>query len=708
MKWTKENEERLKELALAKTIPEIANELKLDEWVVRNKMSRLKLKPLGKEKTKDVTIETVRADISKRSQKSREAQQSKQIKLLSEELVRVEKERDAFLEVGGVETYTIKPSGKESEKSEATSITLASDWHIEEGVKSSQVNGLNKFDINIAKERAEKFFKVTAKLIKVHQKEYEINTHILALLGDFISGSIHDDLKEGNIIQPTEAIWEAQKLIASGIEYLLKNTDVNLIIPCSAGNHCVDEKTEILTDKGFKKAKHITKDDVVASFNKETGEISYDLVEAIEKFSATGAYKITGKHKNEVVTPKHNLVINGDFIPAEKFEEGRRNDFRHTGFINQKQLNLTDDELRLITWVVTDGTMVDNAKYVEGSNKKRIQFKLSKTRKIEELKELLTRMGIKFTFKPATMSSGNVLQPYYIRIYGDDARKIYSYFGEKKLFPENFTQLSKDQLIVVCETLSITDGRFHANSIEWSSVEKSNINTIQVACINNGIACKYDAYNKVGGFSTKRKRLYVAHIYINGFNLKKNQKIKSRFIDKELNFVGIQTKNGTIITRRNGIINFTGNSRITEKQRIQTEYGNSLEILMYRQMEKYFANEDRVKFIINDSYLTYVKVFDFMCRFHHGHSLRFSGGIGGLFIPAFKAISQWNKSKHADWDFFGHFHQLKDGGNFISNGSLIGFNSFAVRIKADYEKPKQAFIIIDRERGMDVVRKITL
>jgi hypothetical protein len=106
--------------------------------------------------------------------------------------------------------------------------------------------------------------------------------------------------------------------------------------------------------------------------------------------------------------------------------------------------------------------------------------------------------------------------------------------------------------------------------------------------------------------------------------------------------------------------------------------------------------------------LTYVKVYNYSCRFHHGHALKYSGGIGGLFIPAFKAISQWNKSKHADWDFFGHFHQMKDGGNFISNGSLIGFNAYAVKIKADYEAPKQAFAIIDEERGLDVVRKITL
>jgi hypothetical protein len=381
---TKITDEELRTLSSKLTISEIANKFGTHYDTVRKRLKKLSLSP-KETKTIEVTPESVREDVAKIVAKEKESVNAKRVKILAGELLKAEKERDALLSVGGVETYAIK-GNKEFDKSSATAIALASDWHIEEGVKSSQVNGLNKFDLDIAKQRAEKFFTVVAKLIKVHQKEYNVETLILALLGDFISGSIHDDLKEGNDIQPTEAIWEAQKLIASGIEFLLKETNVNLVIPCSAGNH----------------------------------------------------------------------------------------------------------------------------------------------------------------------------------------------------------------------------------------------------------------------------------------------------------------------------------SRITEKQRVQTEYGNSLEILMYRQMEKYFNKESRVKFIINDSYLTYVKVYNYSCRFHHGHALKYSGGIGGLFIPAFKAISQWNKSKHADWDFFGHFHQMKDGGNFISNGSLIGFNAYAVKIKADYEAPKQAFAIIDEERGLDVVRKITL
>jgi hypothetical protein len=69
-----------------------------------------------------------------------------------------------------------------------------------------------------------------------------------------------------------------------------------------------------------------------------------------------------------------------------------------------------------------------------------------------------------------------------------------------------------------------------------------------------------------------------------------------------------------------------------------------------------------------------------------------------LFIPAFKKISQWNKAKHADIDVFQHFHQQKDGGNFICGGSLCGFDEFALSIGADFEVPQQLFFLVDHKR----------
>lgn len=140
-------------------------------------------------------------------------------------------------------------------------------------------------------------------------------------------------------------------------------------------------------------------------------------------------------------------------------------------------------------------------------------------------------------------------------------------------------------------------------------------------------------------------------------------------------------------------------ARTTLKTRFASENGHSLEYLMYVTLADYFRSEPRVTFIIPEGMHSYMKVYDTTIRFHHGHAVKYGGGVGGIYIPVNKAISQWNKGRHADLDIFGHFHQLRDGGNFLCNGSLIGYNSFALSIKADYEPPKQILTLIDKKRG---------
>lgn len=148
-------------------------------------------------------------------------------------------------------------------------------------------------------------------------------------------------------------------------------------------------------------------------------------------------------------------------------------------------------------------------------------------------------------------------------------------------------------------------------------------------------------------------------------------------------------------------------ARITNKIYHSNEQGFSLEFFAYHQLKNYFKDEKRIEFIINEGYFNFVEVYKFLLRFHHGHNIRYAAcGIGGIFIPAYKAISQFNKMKYAHYDLFAHFHQRKDGEIFLTNGSLIGYNSYALAIKADYERPSQVFFIIDKKRGINNVSKI--
>jgi len=166
------------------------------------------------------------------------------------------------------------------------------------------------------------------------------------------------------------------------------------------------------------------------------------------------------------------------------------------------------------------------------------------------------------------------------------------------------------------------------------------------------------------------------------------------FIQSGIDFLLNHSKRKLVIPCHYG-----NHSRTTLTTRFSSEKGHSLEYLMYHSLALANRGEPRVQFIIPDCYHSYLKVYDTTLRFHHGHAVKYGGGVGGLTIPANKAIAQWSKARKADYDVFGHFHQSHMTGTFIANGSLVGYNGFALAIKAEYEQPSQTLFLIDKKRG---------
>jgi hypothetical protein len=148
--------------------------------------------------------------------------------------------------------------------------------------------------------------------------------------------------------------------------------------------------------------------------------------------------------------------------------------------------------------------------------------------------------------------------------------------------------------------------------------------------------------------------------------------------------------------------------RTTKDRRVATRLKHSWEWLLYKVMELHFDGVKGVEFHVAEGYHTYIKCYDKLLRFHHGDAIRYGGGVGGITIPVKKAIAEWNKSKPAYYDFFGHYHQCVDVGNFVCNGSMIGYNAFAIQIKAAYEPPTQSFTLINSKRGNEGTLKILL
>jgi len=137
--------------------------------------------------------------------------------------------------------------------------------------------------------------------------------------------------------------------------------------------------------------------------------------------------------------------------------------------------------------------------------------------------------------------------------------------------------------------------------------------------------------------------------------------------------------------------------RTTIKPRHSTAYKNSYEWLLYKLLEQEIT--DGVTWLVGESYHTYLEIYGKTIRLHHGDQLKYQGGIGGLTIPTEKAISSWNKGRSADLDIFGHWHTSQQNPKWISNGSLVGANSYSISIKAPYEPPQQTYFLFDAKRG---------
>lgn len=142
-------------------------------------------------------------------------------------------------------------------------------------------------------------------------------------------------------------------------------------------------------------------------------------------------------------------------------------------------------------------------------------------------------------------------------------------------------------------------------------------------------------------------------------------------------------------------------SRTTKKNEIKKSHLKSYEWLMYQWLVQTYAmkGETRLKFKLPEGYFNWITVYGKDIRFHHGNRIRYGGGAGGIHIPLRKAIAQWNKTRHADLDCLGHWHNREASRDYVINSSVIGYNEFAESIKADYAPPEQAFFLMHPKYG---------
>lgn len=162
------------------------------------------------------------------------------------------------------------------------------------------------------------------------------------------------------------------------------------------------------------------------------------------------------------------------------------------------------------------------------------------------------------------------------------------------------------------------------------------------------------------------------------------------------------------IEHANVVCNSGNHGRLTDKVRPSTREANSIEWLLYAMLARTFANEPRISFTLPAGSQTYVDVYDWVIRFTHGDETKFGGGVGGIMIPIRKAIAKWQTVRSAHLTCMGHYHQEHFLRDLVVNGSLVGYGPYSLSIACPFEEPRQAFFLMDKQRGITMPSTIWL
>jgi hypothetical protein len=203
-----------------------------------------------------------------------------------------------------------------------------SDFHWAEKVKSSQVFGLNHYDVETAKYRLSKLVGNTFWLLDEHLAPRQYPGFVLNLGGDMVSGDIHSELTETNeqFMMPT--LLDLYKNLRHAIQQMADKY-TKLLIPCVYGNHGRTNKKPQHKDQAYKNfdwllyhllADYFSDNENIRFLIGDDDEVQYQVLNHVYRLTHGSQFRggvgfigpiapITrGEHKKRIVSQSQDTV----------------------------------------------------------------------------------------------------------------------------------------------------------------------------------------------------------------------------------------------------------------------------------------------------------------------------------------------------------------------------------------------------------------
>lgn len=390
----------------------------------------------------------------------------------------------------------------------------------------------------------------------------------IVLLGDAMDMRCLNHHEEGNLRH-----FETKRLISDYRAFEKEIIQpINELCPKAKkvylfGNHeCLDDKTELLTKRGWINYKEIKLDDIVFSFNPETklGEwVKIDKL-IIQKFSGK-LNRINLKTLDLLATDNHKIFYKTKLSNKYKYTEIRnlpktRILFPMTNTINNPEYNISDNWIKLIAWILTDGHI---AKPKSGYLNIGISQRKSKMPIVEKIvNDLGLEYSLNFRDRDIKKICGKIVKTQEsqgaLTFNSKSKNEILKYIDKSKNIPDWVDKLSDRQFTIFLQSLIDGDGSRHKSSPNSSWImygRKQFLEKLQILCITHNYSASLSVY---------RETQYRLNICVNRkfFNLENSKQIKKE------NYVGdvwdLTVKNHNFMIRRNGKCHFTGNSWVDQ------------------------------------------------------------------------------------------------------------------------------------------------
>jgi hypothetical protein len=380
---------------------------------------------------------------------------------------------------------------------------------------------------------------------------------------------------------------------------------------------CLDLETEILTPSGWARCEDIREGDLVGAFDLETGHIRWCVAE--EKIHRQLAhwekmYGVSAPHLDIRVTHLHTMIYRGRSRTSRRWKKrtaARLSQFSDSFHIPVAGCGegcgvpLSNDELRFIGWMLTDG-------YVHKRSKKAIITQSSKSPWLRHIRAMLRGCG--FGYRVYRQRRKGHLAKYpdalqFVVPFGQPKGKNRALTGWGKLeryltrpLTETLINASRKQLRVLLKAMYLGDGmkkrtfRTSHTITLCLGIDKALADDLQALLIQRGFRANISAIRHRTNWHTKEpKTQYRVHIRektessIGGRRWGTSSLVKRRNQLKEVPFNPnewvwcVKTSLGTIVTRRNGKVAIVGNCgrgfRLSEgkKNCLVLDFGRNVE-----------------------------------------------------------------------------------------------------------------------------------